>query len=357
MLKKMIKSCLAAAMVCAMAVPANAASDWSFYGSTRVSTFQTNYSKEMSATGEAYSNMDLGLHGNSRIGAKVSNGDVSGRFEYGHGNNNAGLRLLFGTWKTGSGTLTVGQAWTPTTLFGPSNQVYGGDANLYNVGGLLTGRHPSIQFSMPMGLKIAAIAPKTVGPTGLTDDFKVVTTPLPKLEVSYKFATGGFSVQAAYGMNSVKSSSATTSVTTSSSVMNVLVKMKFGSIWAGLDVNSTTNPGNYGMFRYDAPPKASYDADTESLTNASSSGIAFAAGTSLSDSMGIEAGYGTSTEKTGVTGDTDDVTTTTYVQLPIKLAPGVTVVPEVGTYDLAKDTNDVAEGSFSYLGAKVQINF
>jgi len=114
------------------------AADWNFYGSARVGTWYFSRSSEVGAiaapsttsaggvaalsnvtginktTGSADGNSDLDLRHtlqpNARIGATISSGNVSGRFEYGTGVN---ARILRGTWNFGSGELLVGQTYTP----------------------------------------------------------------------------------------------------------------------------------------------------------------------------------------------------------------------------------------------------
>ncbi len=95
--------------------------------------FSVDASKEMDAVhtpAESDRDTQWALQGNSRIGANVSAGDVSGRFEYGTGVN---LRLLYGTWNFGGGKLTVGRAYTPLMVC-YSSQVYATDNGLVGFG-------------------------------------------------------------------------------------------------------------------------------------------------------------------------------------------------------------------------------
>ena len=105
-MKKLLVLLAAVAFVVAFTVPAMSA-DWNFYGSSRISTFFDGDSEELTGTGFDDDDLTWGLQGNSRIGAKVKAGDISGRFEYGTGIN---LRLLYASWNFGGGELLVGQA-------------------------------------------------------------------------------------------------------------------------------------------------------------------------------------------------------------------------------------------------------
>ena len=351
MLRKIIKSCLTTTLLCSIAVPAYAASDWSFYGSSRVSTFQENLSKEQNSatTGKASSNFALDLQSNSRIGANVKNGEFAGRFEYGSAPS---LRLIYGTWEPSAGTLLIGQSYTPANI-GISNQVYGGDNNITSAGVLDTGRDPMIQFSTKMGLTVAAVKPNRNDSANLGK----TTSSLPAIEASYNFESGGFSAGIVIGTESLKSESATTSVTQTATVAGGHAQMKFGAARIALAFLSATNANNYGMSIEGGSADATYDATTGNLTDATSTGFGLVGGSALSETMSIEAGYASLTNNSGVTGAKDDGTTIFYLQLPIKLASAVSVIPELSTYDYAKDSTDAKEGSKTYAGAKWMINF
>jgi len=133
-MRKLFVLLAAVAFVVAFTVPAMAA-DWSFYGSARMYTFMSDYSKEYTGTGFSDDDLSWFLQGNSRIGAKVKAGAVSGRFEYGSGPS---LRLLNGAWNFGGGTLVVGQDYSPIDTFisnqqGPAH--WGGDIDALPWGG------------------------------------------------------------------------------------------------------------------------------------------------------------------------------------------------------------------------------
>ena len=79
------------------------AADWNFYGSARVSTFYEN----VEVSGSDTNNFDMGLQGNSRIGARIKVSDeLSGRFEYGASDGNVNLRYLYGIWNFGAGSIS-----------------------------------------------------------------------------------------------------------------------------------------------------------------------------------------------------------------------------------------------------------
>ena len=221
MFEKTLKICLIGVTVCLMAGPVCAESEWDFYGSVRLSTFQDNFSKEASSTGKDRSNMSLDMNSNSRIGAKIKNDEFNAGFEYGSTPN---LRKLFGRWKTEYGHLMIGQHYTPANIV-ISNQTHNGGGALLNVGGLYTGRNPQILFKTKIGLMFSAVKPNAYDTVGLGN----TTTSLPAIEARYDFTAGRLSGGVVYGTKSFKSESTTKSVSVSASVMGAFARVKLGA--------------------------------------------------------------------------------------------------------------------------------
>ncbi|MCP4711474.1 MAG: hypothetical protein GY869_22870, partial [Planctomycetes bacterium] len=136
------------------------------------------------------------LQGNSRFGAKVKANDngIGGRFEYGTGVN---LRLLYGTWDFGGGTLLIGQDYTPSCSGNAwiSNQVWGVDNDLIWYGMPYIGRQPQIKLKVG-GLQFALSKPKLGDIAGGTEVAK-----LPMIEVSYEVKTDMFFFRPYAGFN------------------------------------------------------------------------------------------------------------------------------------------------------------
>jgi len=365
MLRKIIKSCLAAALVCSMAAPAYAAAEWNMYGSVKMDAWQETHSKEQSDTGKSYSQLNYSLETGSRIGAKVQDGDLGGRFEYGF-DENATARLLYGTWKTGSGTLLVGQDYGITNLF-ISNQAYGAGSGLLTDGGLYTGRVPQVKFKTNFGLNIAAIVPNQAEyDEGIfkleTDDLKeLVTFSLPKLEFGYSFSSGSLDAGIVYGMQSEKRAIGTKSATVSSSALGLYGTVKFGTVKVSLNYNMATNGENYGVDSDwnspDVMDKAEYDSVGDKLNEAKMTGMVFVASASLSDTMGVEVGYGSRTDNSGASGAKDDSHSVVYVNLPLMLASNFKLIPELGSFDYQKDASEIKQGGRTYVGARWSIDF
>lgn len=361
------------------------AADWNFYGSARMSTFYTNLDKE--ANGTANDDTDLGhdLQGNSRIGATVQSGAVGGGFEYGTGVN---VRKLFGTWNFGSGELLVGQTYTPVTLL-LSNQVYNGDNGLLNGGEFYAGRQPMLQLKFG-GFKFALVNPEVAALTSTTTS-TVAAAPgtvtsvtatsllgrpgvtetdvtLPKLELAYRFKGDAWFAQIYGGYQTYDGADAADNgKSITSYVVGVGGAYSWSMVTLKANIYTAQNPTQYGATTATAgaPAGSAYldpawnGTDYEDATNM---GGLLMAGFTFNDTIGLELGVGYSASERDVSGiKTEKTVMTYYVQLPITLADGVFIVPEIGNYDFGdlKVTGaaDTKLGSLLYYGFKTQINF
>ena len=334
-MKKLFILFVALALV-GFTVPAMAANDhWSFYGSARMGTFYTSQDED---AGDDKQVAWGGLQGNSRIGANVSGDTVGGRFEYGSGPN---LRLLYGTWNFGGGTLLVGQTYGPANIF-QSSQVYGGDAGMLNVGGFYTGRNPQIAVSAG-GFKIALLTPRSgaVGVDGDSDNT------MPKVEGSYSFSAGAVKITAAAGYQTyaVEGSSDAGDYDVTSWVVGGGANVNLGPAYVKVGAMTGRNVGNYGMWTTGASGATISGAAIEDTTTVG--GIAVV-GFKASDQLKFEGGYG----YVNHSADDDDTTSVFYVQAPITVASGFYIVPEAGMYNYHEDS-----GKMTYFGAKWQMNF
>jgi hypothetical protein len=339
------------------------AADWNFYGSSRMALFSNSQDKDLAAnpltTSGDNRTTTFAQQGNSRIGANVAAGDVKGRFEYGTGIN---LRLLYGTWNFGSGEMSVGQMYNPT-YYGLSNQVYDGDNGLAGFGAPFS-RLDAIEFKFG-GFKVAAVEPSATAPfdPGATFARPNVRVTLPKIELAYNGAFGPVNLHVSGGWNSVDAFNAadnTKSVT--SMVGQVMAKYSGGPFMIGGSFLYGVNLGNYG---WNVGPSGLATAiwDGTEVKDTTTMGFTLIAGFTFSDMVGIEAGYGyTVNSYDAAISSNDDPASAYYVQVPLTLADGVFIIPEVGYYDYSDGISTTTgaktkEGSITYLGAKFQINF
>jgi len=297
-MKKLMIMVASLALVASFAMTA-AAADWNFYGSARIATFWLD---DDSADDTVFSQ---GLQGNARFGAKVKVSDeLTGGFEYGTGVN---VRKLYGEWNFGGGSLLVGQTYSPLNMF-YSNQVYGGDTNLLNTGGVYSGREAMLQLKFG-DVKIAAVE----SDSGNTD--------MPAIEASYGLSYDAVSFKLAVGWDAGPDNGDASYVVALG-----------GSFKAG----GFALKGNFYL-----GDNAEQLIWTDGVGE-DNLGYLVAAAYTFNDMVGIELGYGNAES------DTVDEAYAYYAQLPLTLAPGVFVIPELGQVNNGDDT---------YWGAKWQINF
>ncbi len=343
-MKKLFILFVALALV-GFTVPA-VAGDWSFYGSARETTFWTD--TDGGKAGGDDEGLIWALQGNSRIGARVKGETISGRFEYGSGPN---LRLLYGTWNFGSGRVLLGQAYTPLNYFG-SNQVFGGDSDLLDVGGIYGGRKGEISLKIE-GFEIALVNPQSPDPAGVDGDGD---TRLPKIEAAYGFSTDQFNVTVLGGYQTyeVEASSDAGNYDVDAWVVGIGGGVNFGPAYVNANVMAGQNVGNYGLWTRGASSAAIVGGKIEDTDTVGFIGVV---GFKASDMLSFEGGFGWVNHELDVSGSNEDITTLFYVQAVINIAPGFFIVPEVGFYDFDENSSGVDEGDMSYFGAKWQMNF
>lgn len=364
--KNTMKKLLILLAACALGIAYTApviAADWEFYGSARMSTFWEDKSKETTAQGQ-FDDEDLtwDLQSNSRIGATVSSGAIAGQFEYGRDPN---LRLLYGTWNFGAGTLLVGQDYTPIAYF-ISNQVWNTDADLLGFGSSYDGRNPQLKVMMK-GFSLALVKPNVTSATGLVST--ETDTTIPKIVASYDFNLGAFALHLIGGYNShddvVVVGTTEREYSIDSYIYGVGFKFSPGPFYVNGNIYSGKNPNNFGLTdqcQCTQAVGAVYSPATDSIEDADTLGYALVVGFKASDMVAFEAGYGIVKDEIdagAVTYESD--VTAYYVNATINLAKGFFIVPEVGKIDYG-DTevtgqSDNPQGEITYVGAKWQVNF
>ena len=355
-MKKILVLLAAVAMVASFTLPAMAA-DWGFYGSARMSTFWDDDDKEV--TGALFDDEDLtwGLQGNSRIGARVKAGDIGGRFEYGTGIN---LRLLYGTWNFGAGTILVGQDYTPINVF-YSNQVYAGDTDLLPYGGIYDGRVPQLKL-MIKGFQLCQSQPSTGAVTGIPFAAENDTT-IPEISASYDFAFGPLKVKllGSYGSYDVADTATDREYSVDSYFYGLGLQAGFGPFTIAGNVWGAQNQNSMGMWTAGntwATP--AWNAATNNIDDVDDFGFYLLVNFKVNDMLTLEAGYGYAEHELDQAGGWEDDVASWYLQCTINIAKGFFVVPEIGQVDY-KDRDiagvSVDQGDTTYFGAKWQINF
>jgi hypothetical protein len=374
-MKKLIVILAVIAMVGAFTATTMAA-EWNFYGSARMGTFYTSDDPGKPDPGDvAESSTDTllwDLHGNSRIGANVKfNDQIGGRFEYGSGPN---LRLLYGTYNFDGGQLLIGQTYAPNTSF-YSNSVFDQDGNLLGVGQFYTSRLPMIQLSMG-GFKVALIKPKVLssilGPTVADvtslDDFDSVSidteVKFPKIEAAYHYKTDQLSVNVFGGYQTVDIKGEDDLGNSFDDSMDSWVAgigggVDFGAMYLNAGVHLGQNLGQYGAVTATVYGSSFDEAiwGGDKMIDNDGFGYLVVLGYKASDSVTVEAGYGSEESELDVSGAHKDQIVQYYANLTYTITPGFFVVPEIGMIDRKNSADNSDEGDVTYGGLKWQINF
>jgi hypothetical protein len=380
MMKKLFVILSAMMLAVVFAIPAGAdvgdnAVDWNFYGSVRMQTFRVDQDKNTSATGYDDRDSRWELNPVSHIGAKVHSGNLGGCFEYGHvydneyekghghDTSNVTLRKIYGTWDFGVGELTVGKTYTPIHFV--TNQVYDNDYGLRGFGAFYV-YNPMIQVEID-GFKLALVRPG-IGNAEMPI-FSDYDTTFPKVEASYTLAMDTFSIKAFGGWSAFevvndkdREYDVTCYLYGVAGVVNVGPVTLKAMIWEGQNVNL------YGLsYTQEVDFEPHYNSTDDDIRDTNGYGGLVSVGIKFNDVIGLEAGVGlVSSGKDFIDNikdgqiifenDNDDAVAA-YLQAPITLAKGVTVVPEIGHYDYVDDAEGNDEGKELYFGAKWQINF
>jgi len=359
----MKKFIVALAAVAMMATSAYAA-EWNFYGSASVQTFWTNTDVIGPGGVNGDTMVTMGnIDSANVIGANVKVSDeLTARFEYGNDSAGLNLRHLYGTWNFGAGSLVIGQTdGAFDTDIG--NQVY----NDGIIGGLAcadTGRAPLVMLVFG-GLKFNIEAPVA----NVVDGAVLVGTgeaTLPQFNVSYKMNFDNISIELGGAYQTYEYKPTVGAVTYAVDVDSYVAGAQFSGTFGAFGLNASLytgqNASNLGMgnattVAYSATNTGGYAlfdrGASNTIKDADSFGYALTASFVLNDMLSFGAGYGHVNNEIDMPGAPDNEADTYYINMPITVAPGVVITPEIGTVDY----NEVGETDMDYFGAAWKISF
>ena len=340
-MKRISMALLFSALALMVATPALA--EYSLYGSARMATYL------MEGTGQYHdfdSDVNWELQSNSRIGGKFNHEAIGGRFEYGTGVN---LRLLYGTWDFGKGTVLVGQDYTPYG-FG-SWEVANVDNGFAGLGDSYDGRLPQIRVDMENGFWFAAIKNNAQEMKNTTADFDYW---LPKLAVGYIHDVGYLAYGASlayqnyeFNEESVDSYMAAFNWKTNAGPValqgNIFYGQNLGDFGMQDWVSDLDNGEGYGYY------DAALDEDATTLAGYVQASYAFG------KVLGV-AGVGYKADDSDAFAEKDEQFGY-FVQAHIPLAENFNVIPHYTVYDLMDDRNGNDQGDLYFAGIKWQIDF
>jgi predicted porin len=189
----------------------------------------------------------------------------------------------------------------------------------------------------------------------------------PKIEAAFGMGFDMFNFKIAGGYQTFEIDDATNAgITPSTSDEDVDswtialdVGANFGPGYLKGAVSYSQNPGNAGWHIPGNRTAGGFGTFTAGGDFKDNDVLMFAlvGGWKFTDMVSLEAGYGYREDDSDVSGTTEDEAWEAYVQLPLRLAPGVAVIPEFGYTDFKEDSAGDDEGDQWYLGAKWQIDF
>lgn len=341
-MRKLLILLAACALVFCFTLPA--AADVTFSGYVNMSTGFTSANEEWTGN-DSDSDLDweLDVPVVSRFTSRFQHNSVSAAVEF---NPDMGRRLFYGAWNFGGGTLIVGHNWTPTCVPAHSDVYKAGISPWYgnNVGSV---RQPQIGLHIG-SFKLATITPYTsdLGTGGDTD------VSIPRIEASYALKAGPASITLWGGFNTW-SIEAADDYTVSSSLVGGTARLGFGAVGVAFTVWTAQNLPN-GTFAMPTFIGASIVGDD--VINVAALGYGGHVSYTISETMKVTGGY------FGLTQDVDEVDDADqrnimYVNLPITLAKGVTLAPEVRILNHPQGTDGEDHGSETGYGAQWAIAF
>lgn len=354
------------------------AADWSFYGSARVSTFGEAVID--TGDGDTKTSNSYKFQNNSRFGASVKDAHLGGTFEAGYAsvitNASTGkttdaivLRKLFGTWQINDTyQLLIGQDFTPIN-YANSNQVWGGDNNLYGQGATTEGRLPQIRLS-GHGAQVALLNGKqtAIKAGSGTDTTTYAARPAntPKAELTFDQALGSAHVGIGLGFNRYKIDA--TKALGGDYEYSYAVNNFVGALDAGYkndllkvaaSLGYALNSNEYGLAANN-PFKARIDGEGE-LVNSSSILAYLTASVNATAAIVPEVGAGFENHSQEFGDETASATRLAfYGQVSLSPAKKVAFIPEVGTIlESGKDKNGDSfdKPTIVYYGVKSSISF
>jgi len=380
-MKKLFVLSLAVLFVAAFTLPVMAA-EWSFYGSSRMMFWSNDVDTGVPGAG---SDRDTNYQGqsNSRIGAKVTGGNIRGYLEVGHqnngqvGSNNLYTRKLYGTWKFGAGLIKVGKDYVYNVSGAKSTQLGGSsDASLCGYGHAYQGRRNYMAVEIG-GLDLALVESGSGGTMPVnaitasaaayaaaqgfvwSGDYQV-----PMINARYTHKINNFTLQVAgnylsYDLEAAGRPDASIDCYS----IEGGVSATFGPLRVGGEIYYAQNNEQLGYSGTSSRDGYGIDVFGNVIDN-DTIGWSLVADYVLNDMLKFQIGYGTvDHEYDSANAEADDFETY-YLNATIVVTKGFYIVPEIGMKDykttgtmdktVAASTD---EGDVFYVGAKFQMDF
>ena len=347
----MIRLIIVSLVLLAVTIPLTyAQTSFSPYGSVRVGMWYENEDEDWSLTGESTLNLNYYLQGNSRFGAKFSDGDKQGRVEFG---GTGSIRHLWGSYNMGTYTILIGHTETLLTQKGSMN--FGSENNFVGWGAVDNSRRPQVRFDLDNGVSLAFVQPRLTNVAGI-DQAKTVL--LPKLNLGYKGKIGdNMSLNGALGVNmyNYDDNDGHHDETVMSYVLGMLLDMDLDPMTVTLHGNFGQNTGNYGLGSQTHNIAIWNGADEEIVDVTTLGGFGELA-YKMNNEMKLTLGASYTMSDCDLF-DNADTAMAAFGQISYRPVSGFSITPEVGLLDKMKDKEDHAQGSLLYFGTQLRMDF
>jgi hypothetical protein len=184
---------------------------------------------------------------------------------------------------------------------------------------------------------------------------------IPNIEGTYTLKLDPAKLMFAAGYGSYTIDTAAADYDVDSYFVGVAALMNFGPVYFNVEGHIASNGFQYGLNYGDAIGANRIDGNAVfsggEIKDTDSYGYLAAIGFKINDMLTVEAGYSYLECEKDVAGLQADDASWMYVMLPITVAPGVTIAPEIGKIDEGKDENGADQGDQTYFGATWKIAF
>ena len=307
----------------------------------------------------------------SRFGAKFQTGDLGGRVELGlkgdgRGDNAVYIRLLYGTWDFGGGTLLVGQEWTPYTFtsaqiaprysIGGDHPTIDHENNFIGYGCLWNTRQPQIELKLDNGLYVSLIQPETATSSGSTlpapADEDVT---IPKACVGYKHDTENISLHGGVSYNTYGYDDGVIDERVDSYLIYLNGKAGVAKADLQWSLHYGQNLTDFGLWNREEAASAQIDA-TGDIEDSDCWGGYLQIGVPV-DSVTITVGCGYTQSDNDALGSEEDEQMSYFINAKIPIADTFFVVPELSFYDQMEDANGNDEPQSWFAGLLWRMDF
>ena len=353
-MKKFVLLILALAMVVAFTVPTYAVT-YSFKGDARMDTYSVDRSKEI--TGFNDSNRDtLWAKNNSlsRFSVTAKSENIKGFIEI-RPNVASYVRHWFGEWDFGAGKLLVGKTWSPSFFATNGQNFLDNGIAAYGKMKWATARIDQIRLTFN-DFVLGFVSPATQSDPGVpVGTFQDIETVIPTIEATYTLKLDPVKLifVAGYATYDVNTTTNNT-YSVDSYLAGLYAFFNFGPVYLNVEGHISQNGTNYGML-YAVDGSAKFASGE--VKNNDGLGFLAALGYKISDMLTVEAGYAHLECEDDLPGVTADDASWMYINMPITLAPGVTISPELGKIDQGVNSANVDQGDTTYVGATWKIAF